>query len=303
MRGPQGVEGPAFFPSFARTRASPAVLDVSGPHGEDQVPGRASSRSRADTSGQRWHNIPRRGSCSARSGMRCRCRWSPGRQRSPPGGSRPAFSAPPQSRRTGRRCGYRCGAGRADHRSYPGCGRYPAGPQLAGVVGVVVKDLRPMEAALVLQAGGPPPERRSAPPPPHGRGPQGDGRGGGRQGVFSHCEPPAPQGYMGKGLPPVHHVEGGQAPFPDQTCRVDVPRLRPKVVTGRLSPPGWHGVGFVPVGDDAPPSGTRSAKRRKECSTSSRSLKKSRWSASMFRMTATVGKKDKRSCSTRRTPG
>jgi hypothetical protein len=32
-------------------------------------------------------------------------------------------------------------------------------------------------------------------------------------------------------------------------------------------------------------------------------LKKSRWSASMFRMTATVGKKDKRSCSTRRTPG
>ena len=38
-------------------------------------------------------------------------------------------------------------------------------------------------------------------------------------------------------------------------------------------------------------AGTSSAKRRKECSTSCRSLKKSRWSASTLRMTATVGKK------------
>ena len=43
-----------------------------------------------------------------------------------------------------------------------------------------------------------------------------------------------------------------------------------------------------------PFSGTRSAKARKECSTSSRSLKKSRWSASMLRITATVGKKDRK---------
>ena len=40
-----------------------------------------------------------------------------------------------------------------------------------------------------------------------------------------------------------------------------------------------------------PSAGTSSAKRRKECSTSCRSLKKSRWSASTLRMTATVGKK------------
>ncbi len=45
-----------------------------------------------------------------------------------------------------------------------------------------------------------------------------------------------------------------------------------------------------PLARTVPPGGTRSANARKECSTSSRSLKKkSRWSASMFRITATVG--------------
>ena len=40
-----------------------------------------------------------------------------------------------------------------------------------------------------------------------------------------------------------------------------------------------------------PAGGTSSANRRKECWMSARSLKKSRWSSSTFKITATVGKK------------
>ena len=145
----------------------------------------------------------------------------------------------------------------ADHPLVPqGAGGIQQGLQLAGVVGVVVKDLRPMEAALVLQAAARPP--KGVQPLLHrpGGDPQGDGRGGGGQGVFHIVNPRHPQGYMGKGLPPVHHVEGGQAPFPDQTCRVDVPRLQAKGGDGAALPlQGAHGVGVVPVGNDAPALG------------------------------------------------
>ena len=48
-----------------------------------------------------------------------------------------------------------------------------------------------------------------------------------------------------------------------------------------------------PLAITSPPLGTSPAKARNECSTSARSLKKSRWSASTSRITATVGKKFK----------
>ena len=73
------------------------------------------------------------------------------------------------------------------------------------------------------------------------------------------------------------------------------PCSRPKVRTGRSSPSRVCMVlASSALATMTPLSGTRSAKARKECSTSSRSLKKSRWSASMLRITATVGKKERK---------
>ena len=58
-----------------------------------------------------------------------------------------------------------------------------------------------------------------------------------------------PQGHVGEHIPPVHHVEGGQAPVPGEVGGADVALLQTEGEDGPLLPlQGVHGVGVVGIG-------------------------------------------------------
>ncbi len=161
------------------------------------------------------------------------------------------------------------------------------------MVGVVVVNVRAVIAALFLEAAARAGEGGKA--ALHGFAADAEDVGGARRGERVHHIVLAAdlEGDVGIFLPHADDVERGQAVGVDKVFRVAV-RVRAAlaereeragVALERLA----H-AGVVPVGDHMAVGGNDSAKRRKECSTSCRSLKKSRWSASTLRMTATVGK-------------
>ena len=128
------------------------------------------------------------------------------------------------------------------------------GPQLPGVVGIVVIEHRPVVLPFPLKAAARP-GKGVEPLLNGGKGHlQLEGGPGGGQGVAHIVDPRDLEGDPAQVLSPVNQVEGAHPLLIGEVRCADVPPLQTEGEHGLFQPlQGVHGVGVVPVGNDRPP--------------------------------------------------